>query len=91
MSENRQQRIHGLLAFIAIGLALVLFVGLMLSGASLAGHGNAPFVALLPLLLVAILSPLMLLGMLTSTYAGRVPQAPVLTAAFERPPPPRRS
>jgi hypothetical protein len=91
MSENRQQRVHGLLAFVAIGLALVLFVGLMLSGASLAGHGNAPFVAILPLLLLGILSPLMLLGILTSTYAGRIPQAPLLAFAFERPPPTRRS
>jgi hypothetical protein len=88
MVENRQWRAFSLIALIAIGLALVLFVGLMLAPQ---GHSGGPdFVAILPLLLVGIVSPLSLLGLVVFVYAGRVPQAPVLAPSFQRPPPLRR-
>ena len=88
MVENRQQRGFSLIALIAIGLALVLFVGLMLAPQ---GHFGGPhFVAILPLLLVGTLSPLSLLGLMVISYSSRVPQAPVLAASFQRPPPIRR-
>lgn len=88
--QTRQQsrRIeHGwiLIAYMAIGFALLLM---------LVPHGNSggpDFAAILPLLLVGILSPLSLLGLMVFTYAGRVPQAPVLAPYFQRPPPFRRS
>jgi len=55
------------------------------------GHsGNVDFVAILPLLLVGIVSPLSLLAPLAYAYAGRVPEAPLMAAAFQRPPPIRR-
>jgi len=79
-----RQRGFLLIAVIAIGIALVLL---------LAPHGHsgpADFTAILPLLFVAVISPLILLGPLANIYAGRVPQAPALAAAFERPPPSRR-
>jgi len=88
MANNQQRRAFSLIALIAVGLALVLFVGLMLVPQ---GHPGGPhFVAILPLLLVGILSPLSLLGLMTFSYAGRVPQAPVLAPSFQRPPPIRR-
>ena len=88
MVENRQRRAFSLIALIAIGLAVVLFVGLMLAPQ---GHSGGPdFVAILPLLLLGIVSPLSLLGLLVFADAGRVPLAPVLAPSFQRPPPHRR-
>jgi hypothetical protein len=90
MVENRQRRAFSLIALIAIGLALVLFVGLMLAPPQ-GNSGSPDFVAILPLLLVGIVSPLSLLGLVVFVYAARVPQAPVLAPTFQRPPPLRRS
>ena len=81
MLEIRQRRGWVLIAAIAIGFALLLM---------LAPHGHsgaADFVAILPLLLVGIVSPLSLLGLLAFSYAGPVPQAPELAPSFQRPPP----
>jgi hypothetical protein len=84
MIETRQRRGWILIAALAIGFALLLL---------LVPHGNpgnsADFVAILPLLLVGIISPLSLLAPLAFAYAGRVPQAPVLAPSFQRPPPRR--
>jgi hypothetical protein len=88
MVENRQRRAFSLIALIAIGFALALFVGLMLAPQ---GHSGGPeLVAILPLLLVGIVSPLSLLGLVLFAYAGRLPQAPGLVPSFQRPPPLRR-
>jgi hypothetical protein len=83
--ENRQRRGWILIAAIAIGIALMLM--LVPHGHS---GGAADFVAILPLLLVGIVSPLSLLAPLAYAYAGRVPEAPLMAAAFQRPPPIRR-
>ncbi len=85
----RQPQQHGwsrqsswiLIAALAIGFALLLLLVPHPHGVA------ADFVAILPLLLVGILSPLSLLGPLAFVYAGRVPQAPVLVSSFQRPPP----
>jgi hypothetical protein len=87
--HNRQQRGRLLIAAIAIGFALVLMLVAMLAPHSHSGSA-ADFAAILPLLLVGIISPLSLLSPLAFVYAGRVPQAPVLAASFQRPPPSRR-
>jgi len=85
MNSTQQRRGWILIAVLAIGFALVLLLALH------GGSGNAAdFVAILPLLLVAVLSPLGLLGRLTHEYAGRVQEAPVLASRFQRPPPIRR-
>jgi len=73
-----------LIAAIAIGFALLM---LLLPHSH---SGAADFVAILPLLFAGIVSPLSLLGALAFVYAGRVPEAPVMAASFERPPPIRR-
>ncbi len=85
MIENRQQRGWILIAIIAIAFALLL----MLVPHSHSGNA-ADFAAILPLLLVGIISPLSLLSPLANVYAGRIPQAPTLAASFQRPPPSRR-
>ena len=83
--HSRQPRNWVLIAAVAIAFALLLLL------VPPPHHGNgADFVAILPLLLVAILSPLGLLGPLANEYAGRTPQAPLLAASFQRPPPSRR-
>ena len=89
MRQNRQQRAFILIAFVAIAFALLFLLVAMFAPHSPTGNA-ADFVAILPLLLVGIVSPLSLLSPLANEYAGRVPQAPVLAAAFERPPPSRR-
>ena len=85
MRENRQQRAFVLIAFFAIAFALLLLL------VPHSANGNAAdFVAILPLLLVGIISPLSLLSPLAREYRGRVPQAPELAPSFQRPPPSRR-
>ena len=89
MIENREQRGMVLIAAIAIGFALLFILVAMLV---LPGHsGNSTdLVAILPLLLVGIISPLSLFSPLAFEYAGRVPQSPLLAASFQWPPPSRR-
>jgi hypothetical protein len=82
MAHNRQQRAFVLIAAIAIAFALLF----LLIPHSPTGNA-ADFVAILPLLLVGIISPLSLLSPLAFAYAGRVPQAPQLAPSFQRPPP----
>jgi hypothetical protein len=82
MRVDQQKRGWVLIAAVAIGFALLLL---------LVPHGHsgnaADFVAILPLLLVGVISPLSLFAPLAFVYAGRVPQAPVLAPSFQRPPP----
>jgi hypothetical protein len=83
MISNRQRRTWFLVAVIAIMAAVVLL---------LIPHGNSgdagAWLAVLPLLLfVGLISPLSLLSPLAYMYLGRVAEAPVLPASFQRPPP----
>jgi hypothetical protein len=85
-SDWMQKRGWILMAAIAISFALLVL---------LVPHGQAgsasDFAAILPLLLVAIISPLSFLAPLANTYAGRAPESPLLVPSFQRPPPSRRS
>jgi hypothetical protein len=82
MIRNRQRRGWILVAAIAIGVALVMLLALN------AHSGDAgALVAILPLLIVGIVSPLSLLVPMAFAYVGRVPDAPALPASFQRPPP----
>jgi hypothetical protein len=85
MMEDRQRRGWVLIAAIAIGIALVC----VLVAQAPAGDGGG-WLAILPLLLVGIISPLSLFEPMASVYAGRTPDAPALPASFQRPPPFRR-
>lgn len=82
MLQNRYRRAWLLIAVIAIGVALVLM---------LVPHGhngdNGAWLAILPLLVLGIISPLSLFAPLAFEYAGRTPEAPTLPASFQRPPP----
>ena len=82
MIPNRQRRVWLLVAAIAILIALVFL---------LVPHvhsGNAgAWLAILPILFVGIISPLSLLSPMAYMYLGRTPDAPVLPASFQRPPP----
>jgi hypothetical protein len=81
MTETRQRRGWILIAALAIGFALLLL--LVPHGHS----GSAEFVAILPLLLAGFISPLSLLAPLAYSYAGRTPEAPIMAARLQRPPP----
>jgi hypothetical protein len=81
MIQNRHRRAWLLIAVIAISFALVLM--LVPNGHS----GSADWVALLPLLFAGVISPLSLFAPLAYEYTGRTPDAPVLPALFQRPPP----
>jgi hypothetical protein len=84
MTDRRQQRGWILIAAIAIVFALLVLLAPH-------GHNGGPdFVAILPLFLIAVISPLSLFAPLVNAYRGRVPQAPVLVPSFQRPPPLRR-
>lgn len=82
MKQRRQLRGWLLIALIAIGIALLSLLILQAHHAD-----NAAWLAILPLLLVGIISPLSLLSPLAYIYLGRTPDAPVLAASFQRPPP----
>ncbi|MGD0939102.1 MAG: hypothetical protein ABR905_05260 [Terracidiphilus sp.] len=81
MTQNRQRCGWQLIAAIAIGIALVCL---------LIPHGNAgsvDWLAIVPLLMVGLISPLSLLAPLANEYVGRTPKVPTLPSRFQRPPP----
>lgn len=85
MIHAQHRRVWFLIAAIAIAIAL---------GALLVPHGNSgdagAWLALLPILLFAgVISPLSLLSPMAYMYLGRTPDAPLLPASFQRPPPVR--
>lgn len=82
MNQYPRRRTWLLIAALAIGVALVF---LMVPHAH--GNDSGPWLAILPLLFVGIISPLSLFAPLAVVYIGRVPAAPVLPASFQRPPP----
>jgi hypothetical protein len=82
MILDRQRRGWVLVAAIAIGVALTLLLALNAHSGDAGG-----LAAILPLLLVGVISPLSLLAPLVFVYAGRVPDRPTLPASFQRPPP----
>lgn len=82
----RERRGWVRIAAIAIGCAVVLVLALSIAASSAPGH-SADFVAILPMLLVGILSSISLLGIVAFHYASRVPQVPAVAASFQRPPP----
>ncbi|MGA2887422.1 MAG: hypothetical protein ABSE51_05170 [Terracidiphilus sp.] len=81
MFQDRQRRGFVLIAAIAVGIALVCL--LVPHGHS----GGADWLAILPLLIAGVISPLSLLAPLAYEYVGRTPDAPALPTYFERPPP----
>jgi hypothetical protein len=82
VKQSQQRRGFLLVAAIAIGIALLL----MLVPQGHSGHGP-DWLAILPILVVAMISPLSLLPRMAIVYIGRSPDAPVLPASFQRPPP----
>ncbi|MDE3189012.1 MAG: hypothetical protein KGM96_15995 [Acidobacteriota bacterium] len=79
----RQQRsMWFLIAILAMGIALLLM---------LVPHGHnthsGDWLAILPIFLVGLISPLTLFPAFAVAYSSRVPNAPALSASFERPPP----
>jgi len=82
MIQLQHRRTWLLVAFIAIGVALLL---LLIPH----GHqsGQDQWLAILPLLFVGLISPLSLLSPLTWLYIAPESDAPVLPASFQRPPP----
>jgi hypothetical protein len=83
MIQAQHRRVWLLIAAIAIAIALV---------ALLVPHGNSSdagaWLAVLPILLfVGVISPLSLLSPMAYIYLGRTPDAPVLPASSQRPPP----
>jgi hypothetical protein len=82
MIEIRHRRGFLLIAVLAIGIALLcLLIPHPQSG------NAADWVAILPLLLVGVISPLTLFAPLAYEYAGRTPDSPALPVLFQRPPP----
>ena len=81
MVWNRQWRNGLTIAFLAISCALLLLLALH------SATSGPDFLAIMPLLVSGIVSPLSLFTVLAACYSSRVPQAPALAAAFERPPP----
>jgi predicted membrane metal-binding protein len=71
-----------LVATIAILAALLL----LLIPHAHSGDAGA-WLAILPIHFVGVISPLSLLCPLAYVYLGRTPDAPVLPASFQRPPP----
>lgn len=82
MNETRHQRAWLLVAAIAILTALVFLLVPQVHS------GNAgAWLAILPILFVGVISPLSLFSPMAYMYLGRTPDAPVLPASFQRPPP----
>jgi hypothetical protein len=67
-------------------IAIVAAIALLLVLHSHSADGGA-WLAILPILFVGVISPLSLLSPLAYVYLGRTPDAPVLPASFQRPPP----
>ena len=85
MKRQRQGRGWGLIAPVAIALALAaLLIPYGHSGDG--GH----WLAILPIFFAGMISPLSLFSPLAWCYLGRTPDAPLLPASFQRPPPFRR-
>jgi len=81
MNRLRNRRGWLLIAAIAIGIAVL---------ALLVPHGHcsdAAWLAILPILVTGIVSPLSLLSPLACEYEGRRPEVPARPASFQRPPP----
>jgi hypothetical protein len=82
MAQMQHRRVWAVIAMIAVGLALLVLI--------LPGHppgSDSGFVPLISLLLFGIISPLSLLSPLAFLYIGCTPEAPELSATFQRPPP----
>jgi len=82
MIQDRHRRGLILIAAIAIGVALLL----LLVPHTHSGDAVA-WLAILPILFAGVISPLSLLPRLPYAYVGHTPDAPVLPASFQRPPP----
>jgi len=82
MIPDRHRRGWLLIAAIAISIALVF---LIIPHAHSGDTGS--WLAILPILIFGMISPLSLLPRLAHIYRGRVPDAPYLPASFQRPPP----
>lgn len=72
-------------ALIAV-IAIVAAIALLLVPHTHSGDA-APWLAILPILVVGIISPLSLLSPLAYFYLGRTQDAPNLPVSFQRPPP----
>ena len=82
MNEIRHRRGWALIAVLVIVAAIALL---------LIPHGHSGdargWLAVLPLPIVGVISPLSLLCPLACVYAGHIKDAPVLPASFQRQPP----
>jgi Na+/H+-dicarboxylate symporter len=84
MSAFHQKRVWFWIAFAAIVIALV---GLIVPNA----HGNSPdqpqWLALLPVVFVGLIAPLSILPLIVLLTLGYASEAPTLAPSFQRPPP----
>jgi hypothetical protein len=81
MNRNTERRGWVLVAAIAIGIALLCLLALHAQSA------DSGWLAILPLALAGVISPLALLPRIAFFYLGPMPAAPLLPASFQRPPP----
>jgi hypothetical protein len=82
MIHLQHRRVWFRIAVFAIVVALVLMLIPHVHSVD-----NGAWLAILPILFAGIISPLSLLSPLAYIYLGRTPDAPVLPASFQRPPP----
>jgi beta-lactamase regulating signal transducer with metallopeptidase domain len=82
MRHPRQHRFAFLIAILAIAFAIAI---MLIPHVHNVGDNAA--LAILPHLFVGLISPLSLLSPLAFAYRPRTPNAPVLPASFQRPPP----